>query len=80
MAAKETIRQQVLRHRHERAIMLFNELDNAVDQLRLWHGANASEEIDQALREINFHAAKARNLTAALRDKAKTERDNEASQ
>lgn len=78
MAAKETTRQHVLRHRHERAVMLFTVLDNAVEQLRLWHDSNTSPEIGATIREINFHAAKARNLTASLRDKAKTQRDNEA--
>lgn len=78
MAAKETTRQQSLRHCHERSIMLFNELDNALDQIRLWYDSNSDVEIDVALREINFYTAKARNLTAALRDKAKTQRDNEA--
>lgn len=78
MAAKETTRQRVLRHRHERATMLFNDLDNAVEQLRLWYESNTSPEIDAAIREINFHTAKARNLTAALRDNVKNQRDNEA--
>lgn len=77
MAAKETTQQQVLRHRHERAVMLFNELDNAVEQLRLWYDSNTSPEIDAIIREINFHAAKARNLTASLRDTLRTERNSE---
>jgi hypothetical protein len=58
--------------------MLFTVLDNAVEQLRLWHDSNTSPEIGAIIREINFHAAKARNLTASLRDTLRTERNSDS--